>query len=430
MISNAPEHPFSTGPDATRPAQAEAPATHAAPSVPLEDVRLTLGPGLPVIEAAHLVLAERFDAVARALEALRESPQGVRETHALRVATRRAAAALSVFQQHLDPDRARKAKRGLRRLRHAAGTVRVRDVEEELLLAAARGTPNAAGLTPLDNAAVVAAELMLARVSRKRAKAIKRMLKGRADYTPDHARRAADRLNASLHAARERIEDAAAPAFRHAQVAPNAAHAARAAVRDAAQALHAASDHASGSGDFDSLHRMRLAGKRLRYIIEVMAPCLDEDASERALALLRKLQDRLGEINDRHELARRTAKAADSLGLIPAEHTGGRTAQAFSALRHSLLAERDSLFRDFAEWWSDKRPRLDLALFRLASDSPPATTLPAPPHNHHAHEPSTRTTPPATARPTERSALLALELNEAIDCARGLLQSTQREARA
>ena len=46
-----------------------------------------------------------------------------------------------------------------------------------------------------------------------------------------------------------------------------------------------------------SLHRMRLASKRLRYTLELFRPCYPAGLEDR-LNALKLLQDRLGEVND------------------------------------------------------------------------------------------------------------------------------------
>jgi CHAD domain-containing protein len=45
------------------------------------------------------------------------------------------------------------------------------------------------------------------------------------------------------------------------------------------------------------LHRLRLASKRVRYILELFRPCYRAGFEDR-LDALKKLQDRLGEVND------------------------------------------------------------------------------------------------------------------------------------
>lgn len=386
--------------------------------------RLTLGAGLGVIDAAHLVIGERFEAVARALEDLRESPHGVRETHALRVATRRADAAVVVFAPHLDAEKAGKARKRLRELRRAAGAVRACDVQEELLVAAERGTPDPSGVAGASEAAVVAAELMLGRVQHWREKARRGLVEARSDYKPGRARRAGETLVRTTHAALGRM-GSGVPAFRAGAGASTAGEAARAAVNGSAMKFWGAvrfaenpppgsAEHGGAAFDeFEALHDMRLAGKRLRYIIEVMSACLDEEACESAVSTLRKLQDRLGEVNDRHELAKRTHDAAAELGLSGGL-AGGKTARAFVALSEALVASRDALLDDFETWWEHKRRKLELTLERLASP-PGLRTLPRERREDDSRE------------KTQQDSLVR-ELNEAIDNARALLD--RAEARA
>ena len=61
----------------------------------------------------------------------------------------------------------------------------------------------------------------------------------------------------------------------------------------------------------ESLHQMRLCGKRLRYAIEIFG-CAAEDAQREHLidlaARLSDVQERLGTINDLHEVAERAAR--------------------------------------------------------------------------------------------------------------------------
>jgi CHAD domain-containing protein len=47
----------------------------------------------------------------------------------------------------------------------------------------------------------------------------------------------------------------------------------------------------------EELHRMRLAAKRLRYVIELFRPCYGAGLQERVEAL-KNLQDSLGDVND------------------------------------------------------------------------------------------------------------------------------------
>ena len=54
-------------------------------------------------------------------------------------------------------------------------------------------------------------------------------------------------------------------------------------------------------GDAEAFHALRIAGKKLRYTIELFAPVLGEEAEE-LLTALKRLQGLLGELHDRDVL--------------------------------------------------------------------------------------------------------------------------------
>lgn len=336
--------------DSTNPGPTAGPTPGPKPNVPKgEGGRLHASMG--VGEAAGLCLEERFNAVARALGDLHESPAGVREVHALRVATRRATSVLELFGPHLDAAVARKARRMLRRLRRAAGAVRACDVQEELLLAFERDG---------EGEASVAAELMIGRVRRERAEARRTLARRRERCGPGKVRRTAERLARTVHLALGRIDAEGVTAYSHSVSPLTMDGAVRAAIAASARAFIEAITGVP-AGDFEALHAARLRGKRLRYLIELSQGCIDDDLGEACVNVLRKFQDRLGDVNDRHELAARVRAAAEDLGLRP----GGRTAAAFEALSSALLAERDRLFAEFEAWWERRRDRLGVALERV-----------------------------------------------------------------
>jgi len=62
------------------------------------------------------------------------------------------------------------------------------------------------------------------------------------------------------------------------------------------QSLESAMEAVSGLGDRAQAHAARIATKRLRYILEIVAPADSDQA--RAIVTLKELQDRLGELHD------------------------------------------------------------------------------------------------------------------------------------
>jgi CHAD domain-containing protein len=134
-----------------------------------------------------------------------------------------------------------------------------------------------------------------------------------------------------------------------------------------------------------ALHDMRIAAKRLRYILEITGPCFGPYART-ATRMTKELQDLLGEIHDcdvqvpetlafaerltAADAAALRAAAGDAPDLDPAllkqaphmrDHAG------LAALETHLRARRLLLFDRFLELWSDYerkgfRARLEYAL--------------------------------------------------------------------
>ncbi|MCS7045318.1 MAG: CHAD domain-containing protein, partial [Gemmataceae bacterium] len=85
--------------------------------------------GTRLHHAAQAVLGTRLEAVRDALEpALRNAAADVEHVHKLRVATRRARAALDLFRACLSDPVYRRVKKALRKIRRAAGAARDWDV--------------------------------------------------------------------------------------------------------------------------------------------------------------------------------------------------------------------------------------------------------------------------------------------------------------
>jgi CHAD domain-containing protein len=80
-------------------------------------------------------------------------------------------------------------------------------------------------------------------------------------------------------------------------------------------------------------HDMRIAAKRLRYVLELFAPCLGDEAEE-ARRAAQRLQSVLGDLHD------------CDLTLDKVAHIGSATA--------ILHKRRDRLFRDFVELWQSE----------------------------------------------------------------------------
>jgi CHAD domain-containing protein len=91
--------------------------------------------------------------------------------------------------------------------------------------------------------------------------------------------------------------------------------------------------------DPTALHDLRIAAKRLRYVLDVVGFCLDESAAE-AADRVRQLQTVIGEIHDYDVLLSRVAKT----------HDAGRKGTRRLAAR--LSERRAASFEQFVELWS------------------------------------------------------------------------------
>ncbi len=87
-------------------------------------------------------------------------------------------------------------------------------------------------------------------------------------------------------------------------------------------------------------HDMRIAAKRLRYVLEIVAPCFGPEA-EAACAAAKRLQGVLGELHDCDVMLPR--------------------AWGVESLRELLRARRERLFEEFRELWREHAERLTWA---------------------------------------------------------------------
>jgi CHAD domain-containing protein len=138
--------------------------------------------------------------------------------------------------------------------------------------------------------------------------------------------------------------------------------------------------------EVEALHDMRIAAKRLRYLLEISEPCFGRPAKEGA-KLTRSIQDLLGEIHDCDVMAPRVRAHADRLrgadvqavfdatppdadDLDPAlleTAVNGPRYRGLEALATFLEARRRVLHREFVTRWADLqeddfRRRLERAL--------------------------------------------------------------------
>ncbi len=120
---------------------------------------------------------------------------------------------------------------------------------------------------------------------------------------------------------------------------------------------------AADPGEVVALHDMRIAAKRLRYVLEVTGSCFGPYAAN-AVKQVKELQDLLGEIHDcdvqlpevaafREELVEEDVAAAGASARDLARTPNRRAYAGLVALQVHLRARRRAQFADVLEKWRD-----------------------------------------------------------------------------
>ncbi len=282
-------------------------------------------PGAAVRALARDALSARLGAVERFLSlAAEQPPRDPEHVHQLRVATRRAAAAIRLFGDLLPQRDALRMDRLLKRIRRAADPAR----DDDVLAARLRSNPDAPGI-----------ESLLRRSDKHRLQSQRRIGALKAELIRGgRLRTLTGRLAAALD------ETADAP-----RIIPSKPDAwLRDRLRPLARKFRRAAKRSSQS--VSRQHRLRLRTKALRYAVELAAPAMGEKPVARVSTTLSELQDLLGTVNDH-------AVAADRFRhwLDDSDEPDER-----GYLRANMKAERKHLRearRTLKAWWTPRRRR-------------------------------------------------------------------------
>ncbi len=324
----------------------------------------------PVSIAAARAVRDRLDTVANLLPlAAAQDDENVHHVHQLRVATRRAGAALIVFGERLNGPETRKAAKRLKRIRKAAGVARDCDVHLTLLRDLLEECPECApaieAVIALTEAERDAAEHGVAIAARK--------------HSPKKLRRIRRRLVESVRdSTRERRESG--------EPEPALLDLAQEQVPILISTAVAASER--DLRDFEALHDLRIALKRLRYAVEALAPAFEKEARTTLLARLKEVQDRLGAINDCDAIIDRLTRSEQALRADAGDDQPAQEVlNGVSRLVRRFENERAHRQDEFLAWWTVfDRGELLAALDRLlatpdtveGAPTSPAATAPAP----------------------------------------------------
>ncbi len=271
----------------------------------------------PAAEVARLALAARVAKVKRMLPlAAYQYQQDVEHVHQLRTGCRRATAAVEAFRP-LMSGKPKSLKKLLRRIRKAAGPARDADV----LLARFEGQSPAEEdlddvVAPLISQRIRAQEALVTVAEDSRSgklkKAVRRTLKSLGRGDRDHHPTSIARFG------RGALQAAAQPLFQLASIPQPA---------------------------ITQLHELRIAGKRLRYSIELFHGVFPPEMRGEVYPVVEELQERLGRLND-HATAQ--VMFQSWLADLP---PGQRAAN----LAQRIIAEHDAVVeasRDFLDWWT------------------------------------------------------------------------------
>jgi CHAD domain-containing protein len=281
----------------------------------------------PLEDAARHVLTVRLEVVQQYLPlALREADKDPEHVHQLRVATRRARAALDIFEPCLTAKCSKAAKKHLRKIRRAAGAARDWDVFLEHLQGLPKPVPRRRpGL-----------DLLLGYALGQRAVAQADLEKIGADKYPFTF----DRVFAETVACVRPADDPKLRTF-----------------IDLAQPLLSGIagelDQAAAGNldDYAHLHQVRIIGKRLRYALEVFADCFAAPLRATVYPAVEEMQEILGTANDSHVAVGRLDGVLAQIGRLP-DPAARRLRPGVAALHKThqeRLPQQVDLFRT---WWS------------------------------------------------------------------------------
>lgn len=268
----------------------------------------------PVSLAARKALQARLRKVVRRLPlAAKHDRQDPEHVHQLRVACRRASAALELYAECLPRKELRKWEKQLRRIRRAAGPARDLDV------LSARLTTEVDDLSREALACIESYRKQAQRPLRKVHRKLKR------SRPKKGIRRLAQRTR-----------------WRGVPPEPTLEALAPRLLRPTVQRFFALAQ--DDLYDIRNLHRLRIQAKRVRYALELLVEGFDPSLRTDLYPIFQAVQDRLGRITDHHTASQTLASWAGRLR----PRQGRRLRQMAAAQRELAQVASD----EFRQWWS------------------------------------------------------------------------------
>ena len=286
----------------------------------------------PVVTVADRTLRQRLLAVWTILPRACEPAGDPEQVHQLRVATRRALAALDAFDELLPHKRRAWFEKQLRRLRRAAGEARDLDVlTTRLAHELQRDTADASRQANPSPGGRTARGRLVAMLSRQRVVS-RQPIRGRYEQLleADWAKRI-ERLLEHLVIPRKHGTFAA---YARRRFRPIVGH------------FFAAADCRMRTAE--DLHAFRIEGKKIRYILEIFATVFPKRVRSRCYAALEQLQETLGDFTYH-------AAAADRFRRWSREDAAAAHRSVLERLRRHEQRLADRARKDFAKWWDGDR---------------------------------------------------------------------------
>jgi CHAD domain-containing protein len=297
-----------------------------------------IGPETTVAEAASRSLELRLAVIAHTLPlAAHLAEHDIEHVHRLRVATRRAAAALKLYRDWLPRKSARWIKKRLRQIRRAASEARDLDVLIQRLQL--ESDPEAEPIVRFLAAKRLAVQPNIVELAEEMRRD-DRFVRKAAGLFSKIALRHADGYEAE-------------PSERLCDWAPQQLDKFRSAFLELLP---------DGSEEVEGLHQFRIRTKALRYGIELLAPGFGPKLRNEIYPAVEKLQEQLGNITDHIAAIRLLAEwEVQSAAQTPRDGA--------SYLDMEKAKELEDL-RDFRQWWTSERAdRLEQSLVNLTGIS-------------------------------------------------------------
>lgn len=275
-----------------------------------------------VHRACARMLRSRLEAVAHYLPpAAHQADEDVEHVHQLRVWTRRAEAALELCAELLSKRDRRELQATLDRLRTAAGDARDADVLRARI----------AGLKPC-----LARDHLLKEIQRRRRAAQQPIVQ--ASQELQSGQQLLVQLESILAKFKKRR--------RKRRYQKRIDHWSRKRLRPLVKKFLKRGQ--ADLSELTKLHKFRIAGKRLRYALELVGDVLPKPRRKRAYKQLDRLQTQLGSINDTANLI---AEIERALAATPKRALQTQLRRLLSAERRTLAAAQQK----WLEAWTDRR---------------------------------------------------------------------------